>query len=251
MERNNDNNDIDASVKIVERKNNQEKNNAADNEAIRVANKEDLERAKKLSQSNQKIKYNNLKRKIIAIGFAISTIIGASAYTVGRITGYNKGYGDSYHNDIEAKNEVDELIDKYYNLMENYADESTRIQDGPKEDVTGKYVKGYDVDRIVDYLGRAASKSELEARCALISAYKVIFDNCKEEVLEETFRRLAANEKYASTISENCDYLLSGDLKEVLATLGYDNLDDYKMNERQALYVLQDAMNIVEGRSKN
>lgn len=211
------------------------------------------EEAYQRSESNQRIKYGQKKnRNKTKLKIAITSIalVAAMALTAGVSSKLTTSYINNNNAIIStsiASDEVDDTIDKYGKLMNMYADKENSIETylGQTENYEPKvdYTEN-NIDNLANHLINSAKVSESETRCAIIAAYKIINIPYRDEVLGKALAKASAIQ------DENSNYKIPNNTKELLEKLGYENWEDYNINERANIKDLKAAEEYVGGKNR-
>ena len=214
----------------------------------------DFERALKTSVTDKKLEHKQNKKKKAkqkAIT-AIATIL--VMLTVAKLAGPTIiSKGTDIKNDIIAtiqnSDEIDTKIGYYSKLMNHNGERSIETITGRNFEKNEAYVD-YTFDNIntlAAIINEAAKESEVETRCVIIAAYKIINEPYREQVLNRAFER--ANQLAKESGEEyTCSYLYENGTTGFLQGLEYENWNDYNEHERENIKDLNNLQN--KGRGK-
>ena len=180
---------------------------------------------------NKKRKLNPDKVRISIVAIILAAAIGlgvGSLVTGGIINGTNVLISET----TETKDYVDDRISYYEKLMGVNGDDSNRIENAESRDVsTGELRVSYNNKNLAKMMYDAAQVSETEMRCVVIAAYRIINEPYREKILKSAFSTL--KEDYS--LPSNLEDLAGNGLDGFLNFLGYEDLEDYNLNERKSI----------------
>ena len=181
----------------------------------------------KLAYREQKNKKRNqVSRAIVAIALAGISLISATLATT-----VTKKAIDSNNAVVsitkETKNEIDEKIDYYENLMNGYSDAENRIETHLGRNENNELTVGYNSTNLAKHIINASQISEAEARCVIIAAFNIINEPYRDNVISSAFN--TAKEQVTGYTSD----LISNGTEQFLETLGYEDWENYRKNERK------------------
>ena len=215
---------------------------------------ETYESAYERSTSNKEIKMG--KKKIglrEAANIAITAIaIFATLFTAGRIAVERipRLFGTKPAISHTVSDEIDDKIDYYYKMMNHTGDFERQIEraysyNGKTKEANVDYLPGNFIKNVVE----ASDKGEIEVRCVLLAAFKIINDPYIEEQFDFMLKHVSSDEEYKEAVA-NCPILRASSWEELLEILGYKNTEDYNDNERyniKALFTEIQAINNARG----
>lgn len=202
--------------------------------------KENYERAIKRSLSNTKGEFKENKtnieisRRVLKIALTCSLLLPiGSAYAT-------KNFVENENVVVpitkEVKDEVDDKISYYEELMRMTSDENNRIENYIGRDLKNNCaLVDYNVDNLVKHLVSASQISESEMRCVIISAYRII----NEPYLEDVFNRAFLEAIESEDMEESLKTFLENGTEGFLEKLSYEDFDDYRKNERDNIKSLK------------
>ena len=221
--------------------------------------REEIERkiqdAKKRSIGYEKKRYNDKRKKskdkvkkaVIIVALIASMTVGAKVEQV--ITEYNNIV---ISRTAESKHEVDDKIQYYYEVMGVGGIDSERIETSylPNTNAKELYVD-YSAHNLANNIVRASKVSEVEVRCVIIAAFKIINEPYRDQVFSDALRIISTTPELSDAIPENMSYLKSGNVSEFLNGLGYADWHEYQMNERKNIKDLNSIVAYINnGRGK-
>lgn len=214
-----------------------------------------FEEASQRSKNKQPIQYGKRKKKKkkINVKIAITAIVLTATMAAG--ISHNLTTSHIENNNVVisttiASNKVDESIDKYIQKMNMYAS---------KEDSIETYLGRIDIEEIneanVDYtsdniknlakhITEAAKVSESETRCAVIAAYKIINEPYRDNVIGKALKKASEEQE------DNSNYVIPSTVQEFLEKSGYENWEEYQLNERENIKDLKAAEEYVGGKNR-
>lgn len=134
----------------------------------------------------------------------------------------------------ETKHEVDEKIQYYFELLGTGGPTDRRIETAYLRNVSAnESFVDYSPVNLANNIVEASKVSEVEVRCVMIAAFKVINEPYRDQVFGDALRIIATNPELRDAIPESMSYLKSGSVSEFLSGLGYENWHEYQMNERK------------------
>ena len=214
-----------------------------------------FEEASQRSKNKQPIQYGKRKKKKnkINVKIAITAIVLTATMAAGishNLTTSHIENNNAVISTTIASNKIDETIDKYIQKMNMYAS---------KEDSIETYLGRIDIEDIneanVDYtsdniknlakhITEAAKVSESETRCAVIAAYKIINEPYRDNVLGKAFKKASEEQE------DNSNYVIPSTVQEFLEKSGYENWEEYQINERENIKDLKAAEEYVGGKNR-
>jgi len=200
--------------------------------------KQQYERKKK-NQNKSK-----LNRSIITIALVATMAISAGLAhqaTTAHIENNNVVISTSIANDI-----IDEKIEQYEKLMNMYGDKENSIETQVGRDnkeATVDYTPT-NIDNLAKHIIEAAKISESETRCVIIAAHNIINAPYRNNVIGSALAKASTNQE------ENSNYIIPGTAKEFLEKAGYENWEDYNLNERENIKDLKAAESYVDGMNR-
>lgn len=237
-------------VELITKINHEEakfKNNVALQNALTSysnSKNQSITRAKVRRKKKTKKRINNSKIRILA--FILAGIALVTAYNLVKNSNTeNTNPITAITNTIEHNNEINEKINNYQKMMftaGEYPIEtivSSSPLPGQKELPVAYNENNY--QNLVTLMQNSAKISEEEFRCTIIAAYNVINEPYIEQVLNEGFVRASVNQ-------EEANFTIPSSLKEYLEMLGYDDLEDYRDNERENIKDLEQIKTKNEGK---
>ena len=214
-----------------------------------------FEEASQRSKNKQPIQYGKRKKKKnkINVKIAITAIVLTATMAAGishNLTTSHIENNNAVISTTIASNKIDETIDKYIQKMNMYAS---------KEDSIETYLGRIDIEDIneanVDYtsdniknlakhITEAAKVSESETRCAVIAAYKIINEPYRDNVLGKALKKASEEQE------DNSNYVIPSTVQEFLEKSGYENWEEYQINERENIKDLKAAEEYVGGKNR-
>lgn len=229
--------------KILEKRNT---NNQPDDNAYK--------NAQQSSQSNQKIKYGDKKKKIDKDTFkkVITSIIITLVIAV-PTSSLITNYQINNNNAVVAINNNDKLINekvREYQMQMNASNKlSERIESvvgwtgGMKGE--GEALVDYSPDNLSKHIKEAAKKSELEARCVIRAAYNIINEPYRDETIGTALATASTKQE-----NEELNYTIPSSSKEFLETLGYKDWNEYRKEEVKNIAKLQSTIDYIGGKNR-
>lgn len=214
-----------------------------------------FEEASQRSKNKQPIQYGKRKKKKnkINVKIAITAIVLTATMAAGishNLTTTHIENNNAVISTAMASNIVDESIEQYMQKMNMYAN---------KEDSIETYLGRIDIEDIneanVDYtsdniknlakhITEAAKVSESETRCAVIAAYKIINEPYRDNVLGKALKKASEEQE------DNSNYVIPSTVQEFLEKSGYENWEEYQLNERENIKDLKAAEEYVGGKNR-
>lgn len=218
--------------------------NAYQQKAINYARSQDNDR-KKIRKEKQQARDKKRKQAIatiLTIATLTSAVIATHSITTNIIENNNAVISIQEANDI-----IDEKITTYQKLMSTNSDAQNQIEviagrnfNSPSYEETVYYKP----ENLAKHIVEAAKISESEVRCVIIAAYKIINAPYTNETIDEALRA-------ASTLQEEeIEYQVPSSSKEFLEQQGYENWEEYKMQERTNIKKLYAAEIYVKGENR-
>lgn len=206
------------------------------------------------SKSEKKIIHKPQKRKnrqshikqALAVILTIATITSTAAITHTITTNILEN-NNVIISTAESKDVINDKIEAYEKLMNMYSDKENSIEIYVGRNFnTPKYEANvdYNINNLTKHIVEAAKKSEVETRCAIIAAYRIINEPYRDKVIGTALSK-------ASAMQEEYNYKIPESSEEFLEQQGYETWDDYNMNERnniKDLYAVEQYLN--EGNRK-
>lgn len=211
--------------------------------AERESRRQERQRAKREKQQRKK---DIIKKAIITISL-IATLTSAVALT-SHITSKIIDNNNAIVSIEQEDKEIDERIEHYTKLMNMYSDPENSIETYlGRININGKNEANVDytyknIDNLQKHLLNAAKVSETEVRCVIISAFNIINEPYINEVLNQTFKGMQGIQDETSV------YQIPANTQEFLESLGYENWEEYRMNERNNIKETEAIANHIGGR---
>lgn len=196
----------------------------------------------------KQIKKTRLKRKLVAI-----TLVGTIAITSGITTIVNKKASrdikttsvsseaelktsliDNIIIGFETNDQIDEKINDYMKVMNSEGNSDKRIETylGRRN---GEALVDYtreNIENLANQIIESSKVSQVEMRCAVLAAYKIINEPYREEVLGKAFY------KAQEILRDNPDEpytIASYSWESYLKSLGYEDTTEYNNKERKEI----------------
>lgn len=197
-----------------------------------------IQEAYLMSQSQNKIKGRKKEKNKLPIKQAIAVILATTALLgtikiTNTLTQKNINNNNVVISIEQADSIIDDKINSYDKLMNMYADRDNTI-----ELVMGRNLNTptyeplvyYDETNLAKHIVETAKISETETRCAIIAAFKIINEPYRNETINTALEKA---HKIQVSQEESYNYKIPENSKEFLEQLGYQDWDEYKMNERK------------------
>lgn len=203
------------------------------------------------SQKLRKSKRNNFEQKrkqAIATLLIVSSLIGTAALT-NKVTTEVMERNNVIISLADANDVVDGKIRDYESLMGVNSDRSNAIEIPQGRNFeTDKYelLVSYDTNNLAKHIKEASKKSETDARCVIIAAFRIINEPYRESNINEALA-------LASAEQDDCVYKIPDSSDKFLQELGYESWDEYRLNERKNikdLYAASEYVNNYQERTK-
>ena len=218
--------------------------NAYQQKEINYARSQSEERIK-IRKEKKKVRDKKRKQAIITILTIVtltSTALATNVITTNTIEKNNAVISIE-----ESKDIIDEKIKTYQNLMGMNSDAENQI-----EVMTGRNFNSTTYEPIVYYkpetlakhIAEAGKISESEARCVIIAAYNIINPQYINDTINTALNMANLIQDEEST------YRIPASSKEFLEQQGYENWDEYKMQERTNIKQLHAAETYVKGENR-
>lgn len=201
--------------------------------------------AVKNSVGKEEVQYNQTKKKnsdkwrtaLVAVMLVSSIMVGVMGYSATHKNVDTASNSVSYTK--EDKQEIDEKINEYIKLMDKNGPEETRIEivtghnDDNPSDPYVDYYTGVLVNDVVE--ASKLDRGVLEARCALIAAYNVINETCREKQFDKVFNSLKKNEKFRNNTETGSlgSFNFDDSIENIWQMLGYKDEEDFYKNARE------------------
>ena len=194
----------------------------------------------------QKRKQRKQKAKIkqaIAVILTIATLTSTVALT-NHFTSTHYEDNNAIISTVEASDIINQKIEQYEKLMNMYSDKENSIETVVGRDFnTQNYeaLVSYNENNLANHINEAAKVSETEARCVIIAAYRIINEPYRDTVIN------SALSKASSMQEDNYNYKIPENTQKFLEQQGYENWEEYNMNERnniKELYAIEQHINI-------
>jgi len=187
----------------------------------------------------KKQKYIQIKRSIAAIALAITmtTSLGIGSLVTSKIINDNNAViSTNIADDV-----INEKINNYTNLMNMYSDKENRIEvlTGRSEDGKEAIVY-YDEENLAKHITEASKISEIETRCTILAAYKLINEPYRDEIIGKALNIASGNQ------NEISNYTIPETTEKLLENAGYSNWEEYNDNERKNIEDLYAAEQYVQ-----
>lgn len=186
----------------------------------------------------QKKQFKKILRQTLAISLAAATI-ALTSYGSVKITQKITDRKYVLVPKTEASEEINDRVNYYRNLMNLYADETTRIETSTSGRNPNYINDGYvdytdqNIENLANHLINAATEGEVELRCAVLAAYREINEPYRNKVLEEGFKKAVQKEESQDTCLNDFIKEKNGSYtKGFLGSLGYEDWQEYHLNER-------------------
>lgn len=182
----------------------------------------------------KKQKLEKVKKAIVTIALVGATFIAAVSYNSMIV----KASKDVDNNGIISlfEDEIDKKVNEYIKIMNSNADKHTRIETayGRNTDNTDTNVDYTDenIENLANHFINAGNVSEIELRCAILAAYKVINEPYRESIINRGIIR-ARQKEQEDPILNSVNPTLGNNIEQLLKNLGHDSIKDYHKNERQ------------------
>jgi len=136
---------------------------------------------------------------------------------------------------------INEKINNYTNLMNMYSDKENRIEvlTGRSEDGKEAIVY-YDEENLAKHITEASKISEIETRCTILAAYKLINEPYRDEIIGKALNIASGNQ------NEISNYTIPETTEKLLENAGYSNWEEYNDNERKNIEDLYAAEQYVQ-----
>jgi len=197
-----------------------------------------IQEAYLMSQSQNKIKGEKKEKDSLSFKQAIAIILAAvalvgiihfkSMYTIKDIKDNNVLIPTKQASEI-----IDNKIKDHDKLMNMYADRENKIELVMGRNLntpTHEPLVYYDETNLAEHIVEAAKISETEVRCAIIASFKIINEPYRNDTLNTAFEKAHTMQ---TSQEESYNYKIPENSKEFLEQLGYQDWDEYKMNERK------------------
>lgn len=127
---------------------------------------------------------------------------------------------------------IDDKIDKYFKKMNNSGKKGERIENAYEYDIAHheSYVD-YSPGVLKHYITENMD-NEVETRCIVLAAYKVINADYRKEVFDGVFASISSDEEFKDKLPA---YLDVKSFEEYIKGLGYDSVEEYNNKERKAI----------------
>lgn len=184
---------------------------------------------RKRYQDKKKKSKENVRQAIIVMTLIASLAVGARVNSV--VTDYKNIV---ISRTSETKHEVDEKIQYYFEIMGVGGTDSRRIETSYLPNVNAKeFYVDYSPFNLANNIVEASKISEVEVRCVVIAAFKLINEPYRDQVFSDTLRIIATSPELMDAIPASMSYLKTGNVADFLAGLGYTDWHEYQMNERK------------------
>lgn len=211
------------------------------------------EEAFQRSTNNQKRQYakekkrkNKLKLNRAITSIALIATIAISAGITHQITSTHIENNNVVISTSTVSDSIDEKIAQYEKNMNMYSDSENSIEtyiNRNNNEATVSYTQT-NIDNLSKHLIEAAKKSESETRCVIIAAHNIINEPYRNDVIGKALAEANANQE------DNSSYNIPSTTKEFLENNGYENWEDYKLNERDNIKNLKAAEEYVGGKNR-
>ena len=217
--------------------------NLARERAERESRRQERERAKREKQQRKK---DIIKKAIITISLiaTLTSTVAITKHITNEVTDFNNAIVSSR----EERQDINEKINEYTALMRNYDDPENsietylgRIEINGKDEAKVDYTY-QNINNLRKHLLNAANISETEVRCVIISAFNIINETYQNDVINQALRGLQEKQ------DEKAVYRLPANTQELLESLGYENWEEYRMNERNNIIDFEAIANHIGGR---
>lgn len=206
------------------------------NRQIKASQK--MQEAYQMSQSNKQIKARKKEKDTLLLKQACALILAATTL-VGTIT-LTKTITENhiYNNNVvisieQADTIIDNKIKSYDKLMNMYANRESQIEifaNGNYYTPNYEPLVYYDENNLAKHIFNAAKISETETRCAIIAAFKIINEPYRNNIINNALEKAR---KMQNNQEEIYNYRIPENSYKFLGQLGYQDWDDYNMNERK------------------
>ena len=188
----------------------------------------------------KKQKYIQIKRSIAAIALAVTmtTSLGIGSLVTSKIIDNNNAVIST----SVAKDVINEKIENYTKLMNMYSDRENRIeiQSGRDYFDTNEEIVYYNEENLAKHITEAAKTSEIETRCVILAAYKLINEQYRDEIIGKALNIASGNQ------NEISNYTIPDTTEKLLENAGYSNWEEYNDNERNNINDLYAAEQYVQ-----
>ena len=224
--------------------------NIINNNSKNVLNKKEEAFQKSINKNEIKYAPKRKKQPKVNIKLAITSIIliGTISITLIENDKFKNFLTDHIYTPIVnvLNDPIDKKIEAYQKAMDMYSDKSNSIETylgrlNDEEKVSYEY---QNINNLANHLIQASNKSEIDTRCAIIAAYKIINEPYRDEVLGKAF--LIANQK----LEDNNTFDIPATTNEFLEKLGYENWEEYHKFERENIKLLNSIKENVGGKNK-
>lgn len=208
--------------------------------------------AMKNSVNKKAMKYGEKKRvnrdrawaAVVSLVLAGSILLGVAIDKLGSKKGQVVGR-DGISISTSVNEEIDEKIQQYFDMMNYTGKEGERIETAHSYNEKNHEANvSYNYRMIEHYIVDTASVSESENRCAILAMFKVINEPCRKETFDKVFASIAQNEELCETLPS---YLTTGSWDGFLEALGYSDVSEYNMHEREQIKEVATAENVLAG----